>query len=300
MQKEIIENFSILKDKQTIQGFYNKILDYLTLSLNEMNSEAKDVDRLDASFTKIFPMGEYTNDTYIDDSGELEILVASCDSQLISLNASYSKYYKRAKNKKEKALLSNDGTYDKIIDQLATCIASHFSNETPILIVNEGIKILSKGEFSHKVLIRFATYHENDENCMFTLWNPLEKTQVSLNLFHYIENIDKKDKDTGGNYKKLIRIYKNFRKNLLIKKKAKSSDINKYLVEVVLYNIPNFLLLGDNIYDVFTKSINYLSNADISSFVDFDSRPISKFSLTPVTYSHIKSFIYLMQKHIRE
>lgn len=295
MQKEVIQEFSILKDKSTVQSFYEQMLDFIVMSLNRMNANSNEINRLDPEYAKIFPIGEYTNDTYIDDNGELEIVIASSDPQLVSLNNSFAKYIKNSK-KKEKDNLINDGTFDKIIPTFAEYLASNFSEKTPILLVNEGIKIISKEEFSHKVLIRFATFNENDENCILNFWQCLSQNYVYANLFDYVEKIDQKDNDTNGKYKKIIRIYKNIRKNILINRLAKNSDISKYLVELMMYNIPNSLYDFEDIYEVFVSTLNYLTNANIYNFKDFDGNPIIKFAMAKSSYCDIKHFIDLIIK----
>lgn len=298
MKREIIEEFSKLKEKNNIQDFYNKTLDIITQALTDLQKKGGKINRLNEEYTKIFPMGDYTNDTYIDDGGELEVVIATSDPQIILNNQSFSKYYHISKTKKQKQNVLNEGTFDKIIPLFFPILAQYYGEKTQVLLINDGIKVLCQDEYGYKLLIRFATFIDNESSPYLSFWNVLDKRSNKVNIFEYIENMDRKDKETGGNYKKLVRIYKNIRKNILVKKMASSSDLNKYFVELIIYNIPDFLLIGDDIYEVFTKSVNYLFNCNIFDFKSFDGKNMQQFSLAKISYYKIRNFLNLIQKTI--
>ena len=91
MDRETIIRLSQLKNKEKVQDFYTKALSFLTASLSEL-VDSRLVQNFDESTTKIFPMGEYTNNTFIDELGELEIVVASSNPQLVLSNAILTKH----------------------------------------------------------------------------------------------------------------------------------------------------------------------------------------------------------------
>ena len=104
MEETLLEQFAEKKSKEKVQEFYEKALSILTSALDDYKDE--DVNTtIDYDDTKIFPMGDYTNDTFIDQTGELEIVVASSNPQLAIANSTYIKNLKEAKNKKEKKLV---------------------------------------------------------------------------------------------------------------------------------------------------------------------------------------------------
>lgn len=274
-----------------MQEFYEKTLDIITRALTELNSKfERDSNVLEECSTRIFPMGDYTNDTFIDQTGELEIVIASSNPQLIMANKIFTKSFLEAKTKKQKEKILNEGTYDKIIVDLTKCLLPYFNEKSTLMIVNEGIKVFCLEEYGFKILIRFATYNVDDEDAILHFWEVFLKKSTSVNLFLYNENIEKKDKETKGNYKRLIRIFKNIRKNILINKWATSSSLNKYFIELVCYNIPNSLLQDNDFHLLFCKAVNYLDNCNILDFASFDGRRIETFYFAKINYENILNF----------
>lgn len=295
MEEALVKQFSEQKSKEKVQEFYEKTLSILTSALDDLRKKYKK-NSLDYDDTRIFPMGDYTNDTFIDQTGELEIVIATSNPNIKIANATYLKSLKEAKNKKQKSNISNEGTFDCIITNYLQCLSEYFDNTTMLLLINQGIKILCIEEFGFKILIRFATYDEEDKDAILSFWDPMLKRIKKTNLFLYNEKMDEKDKLTNGNYKKLVRIFKNIRKNILMSKWALSSDLNKYFIELIVFNIPNSIMQEDNINVVFDKCVNYLDNCNVISFTSFDGNKIDSFDLAKVSYSKIKNFINYVVK----
>lgn len=295
MEETLLKEFAELKSKDKVQEFYKKTLSILTSVLDKMQN-GKNTLCLSYEDTRIFPMGDYTNDTFIDQTGELEIVIASCSSQLKLNNNTYLKNLKNAKTKKEKALISSKGTFDELIFKFLDNLASYYESSTTLLVLNQGIKILCLEEYGFKILIRFATYDREDKNAVLNFWDPIRKKETPLNLFVYNEKIDKKDKETKGNYKKLVRIFKNIRKTILVNKWATSGDINKYFVELIVFNIPSSIMMDKNIKLVVLKALNYLENCNVLNFKSFDGLPIETFNLAKVNYMKIKNYIAYLIK----
>ena len=288
MEPAIIKQFADLKSKKKATNFYEKALKIVTKALEEASQEVKTIT---PETTRVFPIGEFSSDTYIDEVGEIELVVASCEPQIILANKVFIKNYNETKNKKEKKLISTKGTSHDVIFAIFNKLIPYFDETTMLLVTDAGIKVLCNKEYDFKILIRFGTYDQDDEDCKINIWNPISKNQNLVDIFAYHEAMDKKDKDTNGNYKKIVRILKNTRKNILLNKLAHSNEINKYLVELVAYNIPNSLLKGKDIYEVLVKSMLYLSNCNINKLQDFNGKSIRSFSLARVNFSNIRSFL---------
>ena len=299
MDNELISGFSVKKDKTQVQEFYNLALNILTSALDDLYSENNsEIIKLSEETTRIFPMGDYTNDTFIDQTGELEIVVATSDPQVILNNNNYMKEVSSTKNKKKIKEISRNGTVDILIYKLLEKLVSYFNETTTLFLTNDGIKILCLKEYGFKILIRFATYNIDDVNAILYFWDPLVKTQKATNLFEYNEQIEKKNSETNGNYKKLVRIYKNIRKTILLNKWSMSSELNKYFVELIIFNVPNSLMVGNDIVKIFYKSYNYLINCNILNFVSFDKKRINTFSLAKINFYKINNYIRLVKKLI--
>lgn len=295
MDKSTLEKFAEPKSKLLVQDFYEETLNILTSALDDVKKENKDF-LLNYEDTRIFPIGDYTNNTFIDETGELEIVIASSNPQLKIANSTYIKNLKEAKTKKQKKTVDNKGTFTDIINSYIRALTKYFNETTTLLIINTGIKILCLEEYGFKILIRFATYDEKDKQAVLSFWDPLNAKIKNINLFFYNEMITKKDEETNGNYKKLVRIFKNIRKTILMNKWAVSSSLNKYFVELITYNIPNSILIGDDIEKVFIKAINFLDNCNVLEFKSFDGNSIETFDFANVTFNKIKNFLSFTNK----
>ncbi len=297
MTDELIREFSKKQSKAKVQEFYENALSILTSALSDLQSSENNNNlNLSEKYVKIFPMGDYTNDTFIDQTGELEIVIASNNPQLILANETYLNNLKNAKTKKAKDSVSREGTLDKIIFELLNSLTKYFTKETTLLIINDGIKIICLKEYGFRLLIRFATFDIKDKHAILFFWDPVAKNQKPINLFLYNENMEKKDRQTNGNYKRLIRIYKNIRKTILINKWSVNNDLNKYFVELILYNIPNSLMVGNDIVKIFYKTYNYIINCNILNFYSFDNKSIDSFKLAKINFSKISNYIHLLKK----
>lgn len=290
MEETLIKQFSEQKSKDKVQEFYEKTLSILTSALDDLRKTSIE-SCLDYDDTRIFPMGDYTNDTFIDQTGELEIVIATSNPSIKIANTTFLKSLRDAKTKKQKAAISNKGTFDDIIRKFVHCLAEYFDDTTVLLLINQGIKVLCLQEYGFKILIRFATYDEEDKEAVLNFWDPLTRKVRATNLFLYNEKMEEKDRLTNGNYKRLVRIFKNIRKNILMSKWALSSELNKYFIELIVYNIPNSIMQGDNLNTIFNKCVNYLDNCNLTLFTSFDGKKIDTFDLAKVSYAKIKNFI---------
>ncbi len=296
MNDEIIRDFSVRKDKKNVQEFYHKALDIIVSAIEELRLTSSNTINLNEETTRIFPMGDYTNDTFIDKTGELEIVIATFDPQIILNNKTFINARKSVRRKKDLSKISSNGTIDQILFLLLKKLTEFFDETTTLFATNDGIKILCFQEYGFKLLIRFATYNVDDKDAVLYFWDPVIKNERAVNLFLYNEEIDKKDKQTNGNYKKIIRIYKNIRKTILVNKWSISSDLNKYFIELIVYNIPDLLMMENDIVKCFYKSYNYLINSNILNFKSFDGKNIQSFNLAKISYYKIHNFIRLIKK----
>ena len=79
-------------------------------------------------------------------------------------------------------------------------------------------------------------------------------------------------------------------------KMASNNSINKYFIELIIFNVPNELITDNDIYAAFVKSVNYLTNCDVSKFTSFDENKIESFSLANISHMNIRNFINLISK----
>ena len=288
MNKERIEQFAAEVDENSAKENYNVALNILIAALEGLDGK---VSTLTPEESRVFPLGELTNGTFVDANDEIEIALVTSNPQMAFTNAAYIRLMKETKKKKEKETISTDNTTHQVIYLLFDELIKLVSETTTVIITNQGIKILSNKELGFKILLRFGTYNAYDANFILSLWNPVLKITQDLDIFKYAENMKKKNEETNGNFNKMVRILKNFRKTIVSNKWLSSSFVNKYLIEMIAYNIPNSLLNGKDIYQIYIKSINFLMHTTLNSFKSFDGGDIKNFPIAGADMYHIKTFL---------
>lgn len=287
MNNTLIEQFSELKTKDRAAEFYNTFLDIMSNALSDIADELN----LDPNGMRLFAIGDYTNDTYIDESGEIEVVLADSDPQRILANRTFLKQYAEQKSKKQRDKLNLKNTSDELVNRVFKALVPYFSEETTLVLTGDGIKVLCKKEYDFNVLLRIGTFDLNDKSLKISFWNVITKSELVFDVFGYHEAMDKKDKKTKGNYKKVVRVLKNLRKTMLLNKWIVASQYNRYFVDMLAYNIPDKLLTGNNFVDIYYKSILYLTNCDLQSFKDFDGNSLIYNKLANTNYGKIKKFV---------
>lgn len=294
MDKTIIEQLAKPLSNESVKEFYSDIA--VPVVCNALSDVSGQCELINENNIKIFPIGEYTNGTFIDETGgELEIVIACSNPQLILSNKSYEKEYRDA-SKKTKNEVNTKNTSEDIIKLLYKAFQKQFSEQTTLILYGLGIKILCKQEVGFNLLIRFACYSEDDEDLIMHFWNTLKKDSDSVNIYAYAENVEEKDLITKGNYSHLVRVLKSYRKTMLAKKWVSSNKTTRYLVEALAYNVPNKLLIEKDFYKAYTKSMMYLLNAPLNSFKSFDGKDINKCTLINANYNTVKTFLNYLAK----
>lgn len=296
---ESILEFSKEQKATKLEKAYSNFLDRLFSVLDDVGEKLKYVN---PETTRIIPIGESTNHTFIESyNGEIDIIIACSDPQVAIADKSYSEVYQKNGKKHKKDIVEmlaekRQNTSQEIIDTLFECLLHYFEDTTKFIMMDDGIKVFANEELGFKFLIRIGTYDSNDKNYVVSLWNPVLCKSERVDIFAYTEKFDEKNILTKGNFSKIVRIFKNFRKSLLLSKSMSASFFNKYAVELAVYNIPNTLLAGDDINTVFVKCLNYLDNVVLSEMKDYQDNNIKEFILSKFGFNSFKIFINKVKK----
>ena len=300
MEKKLLLNLAKEPDTKAIKKAYADFIDILSSALDDLNQRLK---YLSPEKTKIFPIGESTTNTFIDEIGtEIDIMLAINDPQLELANNALkdaNKQIKRKKSKKNKELIAikTNNTSQEITIELFKELINYFSPTTRLIITKDGIKIFALQELGFNFLIRLSTFDKNDEEFIFKIWNPIAYTTQEINLFEYTEKLEEKNLITKDNLFKIIRIFKSLRKSLILNRQMSPNLLNKYAIELLCYNIPNELLEGSDIFVVLAKSINYLSNVPYNALTNFDDKSsIDTFIFSIINPVRVISFIDKIKK----
>ncbi len=289
MDKALLEQFSKeISDKEVKEFYAEYALPIISDVLDEVSNKN---ELINPSTIKVFPIGDYTNGTAIDElGGELEIVIACSNPQLQISNTAYIKEYIKASSK-EKTKINIKNTSEDIMKTLYKAFISQFSEKTTLIMYAQGIKILCKEELGFNMLIRFATFNENDDDMVLSFWNTIKKQTEPVSYFMYADELEKKNKETKGNLYHLIRIFKSYRKTMLAKGWFSANTITRYFIEALAYNIPTRILKDTDFEKAYAKSMIYLQNCPLTKFKSFDGKPINKCKLIKVSYNHLKTYL---------
>ena len=138
---------------------------------------------------------------------------------------------------------------------------SHNLTETSI-VYNQGksLKIIGIDDFgpNTKIIIFPVLLEEGTYKFLINK----RKGFYKINFENREKLVNDKFERVGDNFIKMIKII-----NALIRNSTRTYvRPNQIYVESLLYNTPDELFAGDNIYDIFIKIINYLNFSDISQF----------------------------------
>ncbi len=289
MEKALLEQFSKTISNKKVLEFYNTLA--LPIIADALDVVSKKIEVINPDCIRIFPIGDYTNGTFIDETGgELEIVIACSNPQLQITNKSFVKEYSEA-TKKQKPQINIKNTSEDIIKTLYKALVEQFSEQTTLVLFAQGIKILCKEEIGFNMLIRFATYNENDKDFIMSFWNTIKKQSEPVDVYGYAEEIEKKNLITKGNFAIMTRILKSYRKTMLAKKWISANASTRYLVEAIVYNIPAKLLATKDFTTAYTKSMLYLQNCPVNTFKSFNGRPINECNLVKANFNAVRSFL---------
>ncbi len=289
MDKAIIEPLAKPISSKEAQTFYEEVA--LPLVCYALEDVSKKIELINPDSIKVFPIGEYTNGTFIDETGgELEIVIACSNPQLQLSDKSFKKEYNEAP-KKQKTAVNIKNTSEDIIKNLYEAFRQQFSAQTTLVLYAQGIKILCKEEIGYNLLIRFATFNENDDELIMNFWNTMRKDNAPVNIYKYADEMEQKDIITKGNFSHLVRVLKSYRKTMLAKKWISSNVTTRYLVEALAYNVPNKLLIEKDFYKAYTKSMLYLINCPLNKLLSFEGKPINKCKLINANFNTVKTFL---------
>lgn len=95
----------------------------------------------------------------------------------------------------------------------------------------------------------------------------------NFSLMH--NNLLQKNKETNGSFFSLIKFYKIIELELALNNKLLiNNSKTPYFYENLLYNVPNYLMNNEFVYDNFLQSKTYLLNANLKELISSDEMPL--------------------------
>ena len=149
---------------------------------------------------------------------------------------------------------------DKLVSDLQVAM-SHNLSETSI-VYNEGrfLRVIGIDDFGPKtkIFIYPVLYEDGD----FKFFISRKKGFYKINFTNREKLVSDKFERVGTNFVKMLKIM-----NALFRNSSRSYILpNQIYIESLLYNTPDELFAGDDIYSIFIKIINYLNFSNVSQF----------------------------------
>lgn len=218
-------------------------------------------ERLDDKSFEIYLQGSYKNCTNIRGDMDVDLVV-----QLNSIFCSNLS----EEQKRKFGFVKAEYTWKDFRQDVLNALVDHYG-ESKVSEGNKAIKVqTSRLPADVVVCIQYRKYPPNpvDESDFVEGMTFLTRNEgwkiINYPKLHY-ENGVTKHQNTGGRYKKLVRIFKNARNYLEECGSITSSLAPSYFLESLLYNVPDEQFSG-NLQTTFYNTISWLEKADFSNF----------------------------------
>jgi hypothetical protein len=216
----------------------------------------------------VYLQGSYGNSTNIRGDSDVDVV--------IELTSSFQPDISKLTND-EKSVYSkkySDSVYSlpSFRKEVTDCLRGYYDNSK----ISEGNKALKiegySGRLNADIIIAikyrffFNVYESQNDRYVegIAFQNKICSWIYSYPRIHY-ENGVRKMSLTNDQFKSLVRIYKNVRGKLENDFKMPDKFLSSYLIESLLYNVPNQCFSGA-FSDIFLDSLKWLNEADFSSF----------------------------------
>ena len=189
--------------------------------------------------------------------------------QLVFAWNSSKKKKKKKRRKKDQAeqpipqydFDTNKYNLDSLKDDLQKAFVKNLTTTSIVYNLSNCLRVIGRDEFGPKTQIFiYPCLMDGAGNFKFLISR--KKGFYSINFDKRIELVNQKMSEVGYNFVSMLKIL-----NTLFRTSSKSSSApNQIFLESLLYNVPNELFEGEDIYNVFIKIVNYLNLTDVNNF----------------------------------
>lgn len=210
---------------------------------------------------EIFTQGSYANNTNVRSESDVDVCVMLKDV--------FHGVYPDGKKREDYGFTAASLTFSRYRDMVKSALQAKFRSE----YVSDGNKSLKIDENTYHVKadvvpafqLRNYYYWGSTDPGRYVegIWFMSKDGQEVKNYpKEHISNGITKNNETNYKYKKLVRIMKHIRNEMVDDKKANGDKITSFLVECLVWNIPNSTITG---YSTWTETVKqaiiYLYNA---------------------------------------
>jgi predicted nucleotidyltransferase len=227
--------------ENTLSNYCSVISDTEQKRIENAKSMIKSAINNSAEFNgfdyEIFEQGSYANNTNIKIDSDIDICVM--------LKSSFYSEYPSGLTSRNYGFRTGTMTYDKYKRRIFRTLDKKFGDD--IKIGNKSIKIKSNSYRVNADIIVAFQYRNykllNSKNPNhfiegIKLFSGKDEEVINY-LKRHIENVKNKNKETSGMYKKLIKIFKNIKNDMVDKQVLNADIVSSFFIEALIYNLPN-------------------------------------------------------------
>ncbi len=169
---------------------------------------------------------------------------------------------------------------------LQTALAQHLSETSIVYNTSDRLIIQGKDDFGSISQIELIPVIYDGE--VFKYFISKRKGFMKINMKQRLLNFNIKFESVGENFLKELKIFNTLFKNI-------TKEIpSQFFLESLLYNVPDQIYQGNDLYQITVNIINYLNMANMEDFVTTEDKSLKLFK-SPLT----KNSIILFSKFIK-
>lgn len=218
-------------------------------------------DKLSDCTMEIFAQGSYANNTNVRQNSDIDICVM--------LTSTFFCNYVDGKTDKDYGYTEGSITYSDYKSYIIEALKAKFGASV-IVVGNKSINVQANSYHVNADVVPAFQYRDykiigsTDPQKYIEGIKYIAKDGTTVINYpkDHINNGKKKNIDTNYEYKKLVRIMKHIRNNMIDDKITDENKITSFLIECLIWNLPNSIITKNDTWSETVKSaIIYLWNA---------------------------------------
>lgn len=221
----------------------------------------------------IYLQGSYKNFTNIRGNSDVDVVIEFT-----------SVFYSNKRNLSEQQLKEfdehfSDGKYtlDSFKKAIVEALQGYYGNQN-VKVGNRSIRVIgANGRLDADVICcaeyrEYASFSKSNPNnyvAGVTFWETVSNNQIINFPKQHFDNGASKNSNASGNYKPVVRIYKNMRSVMVSNGLILPALSPSYFMECMMYSVPNSNYSGNSYQSIIVNSLNYLNNATDSQLDAF-------------------------------
>jgi hypothetical protein len=218
-------------------------------------------DKLSACTMETFAQGSYANNTNVRQNSDVDICVM--------LTSTFFCNYVDGKTDMDYGFTTGSTSYADYKSYMIQALVAKFGNNA-VTIKNKSINIEANSYHVNADIVPAFQYRDykiinstDPEKYVNGIkYLATDSTEVINYPKDHINNGKQKNNDSNYQYKRLVRIMKHIRNDMVDAGKVDGDKITSFLIECLVWNVPNNIITGNNTWEgTVQDTIVYLWNA---------------------------------------